>query len=191
MLGLEKMKLEKDIAVWESIIPITICENIIEHFELTTQMGAVYPRRSQLVTDTQLFHTELDSMRMSPSKGHLEPFWQTFWHCWQQYADHYGVLNCESELAVRSVKTQKTLPTQGFHQWHWEADSLEHASRVAAFTLYLNTVEGGETEFIQQSMRIPAIQGSLSIFPAAFTHAHRGNPPLNTAKYILTGWVEF
>jgi len=26
---------------------------------------------------------------------------------------------------------------------------------------------------------------------AAFTHTHRGNPPLSNAKYIVTGWTEF
>lgn len=185
------MIIDKDITLFENVVSSEVCENIIEHFESVASLGVVYPRKSQLVTDSQLFHLELQTLRLSLGLDHLRPFLQTFWQCWKQYADHYGVLNCESEMAVRNIKTQKTLPSQGFHQWHWEADSLDHASRISAFTLYLNTVEGGETEFLQQSKRVPAIQGNLSIFPAAYTHAHRGNPPLDQAKYILTGWVEF
>ena len=51
--------------------------------------------------------------------------------------------------------------------------------------------EGGETEFLYQSMRVKPKQGTLLIWPAAFTHTHRGNPPLSNEKYIVTGWTEF
>jgi len=57
--------------------------------------------------------------------------------------------------------------------------------------LYLNTVsEGGETEFLYLHRRIKPLQGRLLIFPASFTHTHRGNPPLSGDKYILTSWLE-
>jgi hypothetical protein len=63
---------------------------------------------------------------------------------------------------------------------------------MLVITLYLNTVEeGGETEFLYQSSRISPVQGTLSISPAAWTHTHRGNPPLKGNKYIITTWLEF
>jgi hypothetical protein len=31
----------------------------------------------------------------------------------------------------------------------------------------------------------------MSIFPAAFTHTHRGNPVYSKDKYIATGWFNF
>jgi len=40
-------------------------------------------------------------------------------------------------------------------------------------------------------MRVKPKQGTLLIWPAAFTHTHRGNPPLSNVKYITTGWIEF
>jgi hypothetical protein len=58
--------------------------------------------------------------------------------------------------------------------------------------LYLNDVEdGGETEFLYQRMRVKPKQGTLLIWPAGFTHTHRGNPPLSNNKYVITGWSEF
>jgi len=57
--------------------------------------------------------------------------------------------------------------------------------------LYLNDVEeGGETEFLYQKMRVKPTKGTILIWPADWTHTHRGNPPLSGDKYIYTGWME-
>jgi hypothetical protein len=59
------------------------------------------------------------------------------------------------------------------------------------FILYLNDIdEGGETEFLYYPKRVKAKQGRLILWPAGFTHTHRGNPPLSNTKYVMTGWIE-
>ena len=61
----------------------------------------------------------------------------------------------------------------------------------ATWMLYLNTVqEGGETEFLYKSLRVQPKAGRFVLWPSGYTHTHRGNPPLNQDKYILTGWAE-
>ena len=55
--------------------------------------------------------------------------------------------------------------------------------------MYLNEgFEGGETEWLYQSRRETPKTGRVVIWPATFTHTHRGNPPLNGEKYIATSW---
>ena len=57
--------------------------------------------------------------------------------------------------------------------------------------LYLNTVKDkGGTEFIFQNVVTPAIKGNLLIWPAEFTHLHRGIISPTEKKYIATGWFE-
>ena len=93
-------------------------------------------------------------------------------------------------LAI-SCKIQKTLPGEGYHIWHCEKDPTE-SRRVLAWMLYLNDVEeGGETEFLHQKLRYLPKKGDFLVWPASFTHLHRGNPPLSGEKYIVTGWYEY
>jgi len=68
----------------------------------------------------------------------------------------------------------------------------ETRNRFIVISLYLNTIEkGGETEFLDQGLRVEAVKNRFVMFPATYTHVHRGNPPLSGTKYIITGWVEF
>ena len=46
----------------------------------------------------------------------------------------------------------------------------------------------GPYEFLNQNQRVPAKTGRGCIFPADFPYVHRGNPPLDKDKYIVTSW---
>ena len=95
-------------------------------------------------------------------------------------------------LFIDDWKIQRTKPTEGYHVFHseWNFQPI-YRDRILAYTLYLNDIEdGGETEFLYQSLRVKPQKGMLCIFPAYFTHTHRGNPPLSKTKYIMTGWMQ-
>jgi hypothetical protein len=56
---------------------------------------------------------------------------------------------------------------------------------------YLNDVpRGGETEFLYQGIKVEPKKGLTLIWPADWTHTHRGLPA-PTDKYIITGWLNF
>jgi hypothetical protein len=123
----------------------------------------------------------------------LKEFSVITWGCYKLYAEKYGILSTlSSHNIAHSVRIQKYEPGQGYHIWHCDSYDDNSSRRILVVTLYLNTVEeGGETEFLYQSSRISPVQGTLSISPAAWTHTHRGNPPLKGNKYIITTWLEF
>ena len=80
---------------------------------------------------------------------------------------------------------------QGYHSWHCDRGN-EGASkhRYLVCMYYLNDVEeGGETEFYGQKLKIKPKKGSLVIFPATFTHMHKGNVPISNDKYIMNFWI--
>ncbi len=84
----------------------------------------------------------------------------------------------------------------GYHYWHSEIypqlPDNKPLHRVLAFLYYLNDVEeGGETEFHYQGLKAAPKKGSLAIFPAGFTHTHKGHIPLSSDKYVVTSWLMF
>lgn len=118
----------------------------------------------------------------------LEAFWQNIY---PKYARHYSILNEFSQHNIYDIKIQKTDVGQGYHEWHCENMNMHTRNRLMAFMLYLNDVdEGGETEFLYQKTRFKPKKNRLLLWPAGYTHTHRGNPPLSNEKYIITGWVE-
>ena len=93
-----------------------------------------------------------------------------------------------SFIDFTEFKFQETKPSGGFHDWHYEHSS-QNKERFLVWCIFLNDVEeGGETEFLYHSMRVKPKKGSMLLFPASFTHTHRGNPPISNTKYIATGW---
>ena len=56
---------------------------------------------------------------------------------------------------------------------------------------YLNDVKDGGTEFLHQNITTPAKKGLTLIWPAFWTHTHRGVISKTKEKYIVTGWINF
>ena len=122
-----------------------------------------------------------------------KPFCEIFWDkIYEQYAKKFSILKDMARHEIIEIKIQKTVPGGGYHIWHPEMQSIHEKGRCLVFMLYLNDVEeGGETEFLYQHRRVQPKRDRFVLWPAYFTHTHRGNPPLSGEKLILTGWVEF
>ena len=57
---------------------------------------------------------------------------------------------------------------------------------------YLNDViDGGETEWYYQNIKIKPERGLTVIWPSDWTFTHRGNTSPTQTKYIATGWFNF
>tara|TARA_Y100000310_G_scaffold343895_1_gene453756 strand:+ start:1737 stop:2480 length:744 start_codon:yes stop_codon:yes gene_type:complete len=134
-----------------------------------------------------------DEVLISIDSPLLLEWTRIIWKCYGIYAKKYGALSSlEQQRISTTTRIQKYLPAQGYHVWHCEADDVISSPRMLTVALYLNTVEeGGETEFLYQSTRVPPRQGTVALFPAGWTHMHRGNPPLNGNKYFMTTWLHY
>lgn len=188
------------IGVYEGALSPEFCNGVIEYFKWCKNNNKTWRRNESSANDksdeacglTPSNQYEINFAYANLS-GYIEEFNSVFWdRCYREYSTKYDTLNKFSEHTIFNYKVQETYPGEGYHIWHAEQDSAEHSRRIAAYIVYLNDViDGGETEFLYQSKRVPPKTGTLVIFPASYTHTHRGNPPLSGVKYILTGWIEF
>jgi len=91
-------------------------------------------------------------------------------------------------------KIQRYNPKEGYFYLHCENDGYpgQIQKRVLSWMIYLNDVkDGGYTEFPYQNKKIQPRCGDIIIWPAYFTHPHRGIKSNTQTKYIVTGWCEF
>ena len=106
------------------------------------------------------------------------------------YTDKFSALS-NLQMQGQGLKMKRIRPGAGFHNWHFESTGDRYPRKVVV-QLYLNDIdEAGETEFLYQNKRISPKEGRMLLWPADWTHIHRGNPPIGKEdKYILSTWLE-
>ena len=87
---------------------------------------------------------------------------------------------------------QRTKSGEYYH-WHVDSGSHQFSDRQLVAIWYLNDIEGpgGETEFLNQAVKIKPETGKLILFPPFWTHEHRGVKLQKGVKYIATTWIVF
>lgn len=192
------MKENNFVGIYDNALTREECKSIIEYFEEMKKYNLVFDRQSygdslaHEKQDETCFVFDPDTFYIDKTHPVLMTVMDKFWNCYNEYVKKYSILIKSNKQGITSVRVQKTNPGGGYHTWHYENDGRHFSNRLAAFIIYLNTVPvGGETEFLYQHERIAAVEGRVVIWPAGFTHTHRGNQPISGSKYIVTGWVEY
>jgi hypothetical protein len=117
--------------------------------------------------------------------------------CVALYMEKWKTSGVTGVLPVEGMNIQKYPAGGGFKTWHFERSkaSEPNCNRHLVFMTYLNDVaEGGGTEFAHQrevrgETALKAEKGLTVIWPADWTHTHRGIVAPNEEKIIATGWL--
>jgi hypothetical protein len=187
------------IGLYDGVFSKEYCDSWIKHFEEADANGYSYNRsqafnrEAHVGADQSIDYNRASFYHNHDMKFECGMFNTAFWEaCYAPYVEKFSILKTAEIHKIYTVKIQRTLPKEGYHVWHCEDITRIQRDRLLAFMVYLNDIEdGGETEFLYQSRRIKPVTGRAVLWPAGYTHTHRGNPPLKDAKYIITGWVEF
>ena len=108
---------------------------------------------------------------------------------YNQEQPQISYLNLWSIYQGYSVQKYET-EDDGYKDWHCEsAGPGKTSNRVLAWMFYLNNAKSG-TEFMNYPI-VNAKMGRCVIWPAGWTHVHRGVTPNKGLKYIVTGWVSY
>ena len=189
---IDKMK-RSGIAITKELFPAELCDEIIGVYEQTLKSKPSYIHKegheAMLRDDGFMCLDEIvgwqGPMNNLPSlvNEHIS-------RALYEYFEYFPVLQtADTGLYSIRQKLQKTPLSGGFHQWHYERSTPSDLDRIVVYMTYLEVPKkGGETEFLHQSLRIEPIVGRTLIWPAGFTHMHRGNPPLDGEKMYIDGW---
>ncbi len=194
------MKVEyKDfIGVFSDVYPEGFCQHLIAEFDRNQTLGAGsnrqdWERVSKHIKDDYQINSNGKNINFAAFEGKntVDLFFSGLQNCFEAYGNEFSALK-DVKINCNTMKMQKTSTGGGYHLWHAEQGNGDMANRGLVYMLYLNSLPveaNGETEFLYQQRRINPIENTIVLWPAAFTHAHRGNPVYGeNAKYIVTGW---
>ena len=177
---------------------LVLCDDLIRLFRDSPDkvQGAVYARGGA----TKVLDPEIkDSVELAVSPRSDEPAVRNYLAALQQVVDRYiaayPACNRYSPWSiVEDMPLQHYRRGGGFKTFHTERSGAASpgSARHLVFMTYLNDVrDGGQTEFLQQRLLVPARKGLTLIWPADWTHTHRGIVSESEEKYIITGWFSF
>jgi len=190
--NMNETKFEQFIGIFPNAINDDLCFEFVKWFDAISEQG--FPLSSAVQQD-MIGTLRKDEYVMVPSgltdksfpDGLIVPLWEQLHKCYNKYYTEYDI---DQPMSCEGFKVHRVKPAGGYHVWHHE-HIFNNPYRTLAWHLTIESPEdGGETEFLHQSMRVEPKVGQLIIWPASFTHKHRGNPPLEGQKTYLTGWFE-
>ena len=177
--------------------PLSICDELIAYFELNKNKQKKGTTASGLNLDTKnstdiTIHPKDINL---PGNEVFEKYFHTLFSCYQEYVIEWPFLmTFPDNLQIGSFNLQRYNSGQHFQKIHTERNSLSSLHRVFAWMTYLNDVDiedGGSTLFSHFGLEIQPTKGLTLIWPAEWTHAHKGNLLKADSKYIITGWLHF
>lgn len=189
------------IGIYNNVYPEGYCQHLISEFDRLEKAGA---GSNRLQSEGAKSHIKNDHQIGMSLRGHdtlpfngenvVDMFFNGLQKCYDEYVTIFSPLQ-DAKIRATSMKMQRTGPGGGYHVWHGEQGNGEQANRVLVYMLYLNTLESseaGETEFLFQKERYNPTENQMILWPAAYTHTHRGNAVFgDRSKYIVTGWFYY
>jgi prolyl 4-hydroxylase len=193
-LALETGDTPHFIGCW-SHVSSQICTDLIDFFEsnpaqqLEGRIGAMtINKQSKNSTDMLIEPGDLQKDGYEVFNRCFEQLHQ----CFQDYCSEWSFLqkSFNDRFHIGPFNLQRYEEGGHFSAIHAERMGIANLSRMFAWMTYLNDVEvGGETEFTHYNLQVKPATGKTLIWPADWTHAHRGNPIPEARKYIITGWL--
>lgn len=174
---------------------LALCDELITFFE--TQLGnhtkgqtaSGLNTQSKNSTDLAIRPKDLKLPDHQPVRDYIEALFA----CHKDYLEQWPFLkDIIPTVDIGSFNLQRYDPGGHFSKVHSERTTIDTSHRILAWMTYLNDVDdGGSTQFEHQNLEVQPQKGKTLIWPAEWTHAHRGNVVNSGVKYVITGWMHF
>ena len=106
-----------------------------------------------------------------------------------KYTAKFPEIHYTEYWKLEELRFKRFKPGNWFSAWHSE-HGMTCPHRILGLQIYLSTHDCG-TQFFRGDV-IKSEKGRLAVWPAYFTHAHRGQKcPQGFERYILSGYYNF
>ncbi len=187
------------VGIYDESVPVELCEMFVENYEEAKKNRTfidISKENNIGITERKTtFTTKKDEVAVVTPlsstiypKPPVEAYFKYLQECMLRYMDRYGIV-FNGTLFNDIFKIHKVRKSEGYHVWHYESSSASTSDRFMVYMTYLEVPKkGGETEFLHQSLRIEPVVGRTLLWPATYTHMHRGLMPIDGEKMYITGW---
>ena len=182
--------------IWGDFIDESICDGLLHFWRhqqlLNPHEGQVY-QGGEIIVDRDY----KESIDLHVPQGLALPEMQNYLSGLQmvlhKYIERFPFCETSRFSIQENLSLQCYPPGGGFKQWHTERTNCwpGNAFRHLVFMTYLNDAPGGGTEWFHQDKYVDATKGFTVIWPADWTHHHRGVVTEEYEKMIITGWFSF
>lgn len=177
--------------------PVSICDELIAHFDANAhrhRAGTVSTGLDLEAKNTLDLTTKPKDLSM-PENEVLARYFDKLYICYRDYVAQWPFLSAiAEEVHIGDFNIQRYERGQHFQKIHTERSDISNIHRLFAWMTYLNDVkeeDGGATVFHHYDLMIQPTKGLTLIWPAEWTHAHKGSVLKTNAKHIVTGWMHF
>ena len=179
------------------IIDTTVCDDLIDYWKTSPLQtpGRNYNSSGNIEVNKEIKDSIDVPIYPNEQTAVFRKYTTELQKAVNSYIDKFSACNWSGPWKIIEVSTIQYYPTGGgYKSWHSErgVNAYPITTRHLAWMTYLNDVdESGETEFLYQEIKFKPKKGLTLIWPADWTHTHRGIPSLTEEKYIITGWFNF
>lgn len=175
------------ICVADNILNKDICDQIIERFEKDSNKYEARVGANARIDPNIRTGVDLSISKLEHWKDIDDILFNVYRSVLTAYMEKFDILKTFS-LHDKGYIVQRVNPGQAYN-WHSDNVNIATASRQVIALLYLRTIhKGGATQFKYQNLDVQPEAGKILIFPAVWTHKHRGMTPISETKYSIISW---
>jgi len=179
-------ELKNFIQTYDNVIDGSLCDQLIEQFESHDKKIAR--------TQSPMLFDEINLVREEwPVVQELQKVIQT---CSSSYRYQLNLdFAFPTKFGIEQFRMKRYQSNRGHFDTHVDITDYSSARRFLAFLMYLDEGEGGDTDFIDMGGEtfhtVKRKRGTVLVFPPMWMFSHRGNKPINSAKYIISSYFHY
>jgi hypothetical protein len=180
--------MDRLIKVYDNVIDIQTCDNIVSKFEQ-------FENQHESFDDRGMIFTQLN-MAKSPQiwSAEIEKFTEIFQNAFTKYLTDTKVTpqQIPNNYMWEPIRIKRYLPNN-YDEFrpHVDVNQKANCTRFLVMFLYLADNKKGKTIFPNLDIEIECKQGSLLMFPPMWPWLHAGQKPARTSKYIVQSYLHY